>query len=171
LVVGGGGSGCGVGACANSYNGGGQRRTEGGFGGEVITHDSFTIAEQTTSVVVGKGGNQAQGRADGGFSSGNNGSESKFGALTAAGGVRGNSWINGAPGWSGGTVSDITGHDVTYGRKGPTNNNGGGANAPANTGDGSGGAGNYNGAGAGRGGVASAGIVIVRFPYVEPVNP
>jgi hypothetical protein len=160
LVVGGGGSGCGIGAVANNS-------TRGGLGGVVLTPNNIAITSRTTAVVVGKGGAHPGGRTDGGYNSGFAGDTSQFGTWIAKGGDGGKGWGSSGSGWFGGTTSDIMGQAAAYGRSGGSEYNASGRAGAASTGAGGTGSGTRRHGGR-AGGAGGSGIVIVRFPYTAP---
>jgi hypothetical protein len=160
LVVGGGGSGCGIGAVANNS-------TKGGLGGVVNIQNNIAITSRTTNVIVGKGAAHPGGRMDGGYNAGSPGDASQFGAWTANGGDGGNGWGSSGSGWFGGTASDIMGQTAVYGRNGGSEYNSGGRAGAASSGEGGTGSGTRKQGGR-NGGAGGSGIVIVRFPYIAP---
>lgn len=133
LVVGGGGAG---GNGGSAWNGGG-----GGSGGATTFSTTTTLAAGNVTVTVGGGGGIST-VGNGEWQSGNPGSQSALGAITAAGGAGGPGAVGGNGGagaLSGGTNYNITGATVLYGQNGSSGGGNPNAGAQSSTQGGGGG--------------------------------
>ena len=171
IVVGAGGGGGGSG-----YGGGGGGSVGGGGANSgVFNSGTFTPSVESYAITVGTGGSGGTGIKGAG---GSGGSSSVFG-ITSSGGAGGTSPggfnASGANGSGTNNVSTISNSSVTYskggvggaGNDGPTY-----AGAAGNTpGTGGNGGGGNNEGGGGNGGVGANGIVIIRYPISEVLDP